>query len=79
MFKDAGIQMDTLFGDGSQARGCFLGKLMSAGKRLLTGEALFTTAYTKQASQKLRVAFSAFYAGKIIPMDLSKMGGRVAP
>ena len=75
MFMDAGIQMDTVFGDGSQAQGGLLGKLMGAGKRLITGESLFTTVYTNQGSQKLRVAFAAPYAGKIMPMDLSKMGG----
>jgi uncharacterized protein (TIGR00266 family) len=75
MFMDAGIGMDTVFGDGSAQQGGFLGKLLGAGKRLVTGESLFTTVYTNQASRKLRVAFAAPYPGKILPMDLSKMGG----
>ncbi|MED5618568.1 TIGR00266 family protein [Ideonella sp. BN130291] len=75
MFMDAGISMDTIFGDGSQSQGGFFGKLMGAGKRLLTGESLFTTIYTNQASTKLRIAFAAPYPGKIMPMDLSKLGG----
>jgi uncharacterized protein (TIGR00266 family) len=76
MFMDAGISMDTVFGDGSQNQGGGLfGKLLGAGKRLVTGESLFTTVYTNQGSTKLRVAFAAPYPGKILPMDLRKLGG----
>ncbi|MBK1612770.1 TIGR00266 family protein [Rubrivivax gelatinosus] len=76
MFMDPGITMDTVFGDGRQnAGGGLFGKLLSAGKRLVTGESLFTTVYTNQAAGKQRVAFAAPYPGKILPMDLSKMGG----
>jgi uncharacterized protein (TIGR00266 family) len=75
MFMEAGIGMDTVFGDGSAQQGGFLGKLLGAGKRLVTGESLFTTVYTNQASRKLKVAFAAPYPGKILPMDLSKLGG----
>ncbi len=76
MFMDAGIQMDTVFGDGSGAQGGGLfGKLLGAGKRLVTGESLFTTVYTNQAPGKLRVAFAAPYPGKILAMDLSRLGG----
>jgi uncharacterized protein (TIGR00266 family) len=79
MFMDAGISMDTVFGDGSQggATGGLLGKLLGAGKRLVTGESLFTTVYTNGASQKQRVAFAAPYPGKILPMDLRQLGGRL--
>lgn len=75
MFMDAGIDMDTVFGDGSQQSGGFFGKLMSAGKRLVTGESLFTTVYTNQGRGKLRVAFAAPYPGKILPMNLAQLGG----
>jgi len=75
MFMDAGIQMDTVFGDGSANQGGFLGKLLGAGKRLITGESLFTTVYTNQVETKQRVAFAAPYPGKIMPMDLKEMGG----
>jgi uncharacterized protein (TIGR00266 family) len=75
MFMDAAVQMDTVFGDGSQQQGGFFSKLLGAGKRLITGESLFTTVYTNQGSQKQRVAFAAPYPGKILPMELSKMGG----
>jgi uncharacterized protein (TIGR00266 family) len=76
MFMDAGIAMDTVFGDGSGGGGAGLfGKLLSAGKRLVTGESLFTTVYTNQGSGKLRVAFAAPYPGKILPMDLRQLGG----
>ena len=76
MFMDAGIQMDTVFGDGAQQQsGGLFGKLLGAGKRLVTGESLFTTVYTNQAAGKARVAFAAPYPGKILPMDLRQLGG----
>ena len=76
MFMDAGIQMDTVFGDGSQQQqGGLFGKLLGAGKRLVTGESLFTTVYTNQSAVKARVAFAAPYPGKILPMDLRQLGG----
>ena len=75
MFMESGIGMDTVFGDGSANQGGFFGKLMGAGKRLISGESLFTTIYTNESSVKRRVAFAAPYAGKIIPMDLRQLGG----
>jgi uncharacterized protein (TIGR00266 family) len=75
MFMDAGIQMDTVFGDGSAQQGGLFGKLLGAGKRLVTGESLFTTIYSNQARAKQRVGFAAPYPGKILPMDLKALGG----
>jgi len=76
MFMDAGIAMDTVFGDGSNSQsGGLFGKLLGAGKRLITGESLFTTVYTNQTASKQRVAFAAPYPGKILPMDLKQYGG----
>jgi uncharacterized protein (TIGR00266 family) len=76
MFMDGGIGMDTVFGDGSAQQGSGLfGKLLGAGKRLVTGESLFTTVYTNNAQDKRRVAFAAPYPGKILPMDLKALGG----
>ncbi len=75
MCMDAAIAMDTVFGDGSAQTGGFFGKLMGAGKRLVTGESLFTTVYTNQGQGKQRVAFAAPYPGKILPMDLRQLGG----
>jgi len=75
MFMDTGVDMDTIFGDGSQQQGGFLGKVLGAGKRLITGESLFTTVYTNTGSGKKRVAFAAPYPGKILAMDLKQLGG----
>ncbi|WP_430422463.1 TIGR00266 family protein [Methylibium petroleiphilum] len=75
MFMDAGIGMDTVFGDASAQQGGFFGKLLGAGKRLVTGESLFTTVYTNNVGSKQRVAFAAPYPGKILPMDLRTLGG----
>jgi uncharacterized protein (TIGR00266 family) len=77
MFKHAEIGMDTVFGDGSHAsqQGGFFGKLVGAGKRLLTGEGLFTTVFTHNGQGKARVAFAAPYPGHILPMKLSDIGG----
>ncbi len=76
-FMDAAITMDAVFGDGRQQQGGFFGKLLGAGKRLITGESLFTTVYTNNGSSKAKVAFGAPYPGKIIAMDLKQMGGMV--
>jgi len=78
MMMDDGLQMDTIFGDGSsQNQGGLFGKLVGAGKRLLTGESLFMTAFTNISSFKRNVSFAAPYAGKIIPLDLNELGGKV--
>ena len=74
-FMDAGITMDTVFGDGSAQTGGLFGKLVGAGKRLVTGESLFTTVYTNATSDKQRIAFGAPYPGKILAMDLRQLGG----
>ncbi len=77
MMMTDGIQMQTLFGDGSANEGGLMGKLFSAGKRLLTGENLFMTAYTNVSSAKRTVTFAAPYSGKIIPLNLDALGGKV--
>lgn len=78
MMMDNGIVMNTIFGDGSQQQNTgFLGKLLSAGKRLLTGESLFMTAFTNEGQGKKRVSFAAPYTGKIIPFDLGQLGGKI--
>ena len=77
MMMENDVQMETIFGDGSQEGGSFMGKLFSAGKRLLTGESLFMTAYTNVGSGKKKVNFASPYPGKIIPLDLSQLGGKI--
>jgi uncharacterized protein (AIM24 family) len=78
MMMDSDIQMNTIFGDGSQQQGAGLfGKLMSAGKRLLVGESLFMTAFTNIGQGKKRVSFAAPYTGKIIALDLQQLGGKI--
>lgn len=77
LMMDDGIQMQTLFGDGSKPQQGLLGKLMSAGKRVLTGESLFMTAFTNVGMGKKRVSFASPYPGKIIPLDLQLLGGKV--
>ena len=75
MFMDAGISMEAVFGDGSQANSGLWGALVGAGKRLITGEKMFTTVYQNQASQKRRIAFAAPFPGKIVALDLQRLGG----
>ena len=79
MMMDDGIQMQTLFGDGSQQSqsGGLLGKLLSAGKRLIVGENLFMTAFTNIGQGKKHVSFAAPYTGKIVALDLSKLNGKI--
>lgn len=79
MYKDAAVQMDTVFGDGShtgQGGGVF-NKLLSAGKRVVSGESLFTTMFTHAGSGKAKVAFAAPYPGTVMAMKLSEHGGRL--
>ncbi len=64
MYMDDGIEMETVFGDGSQQQTGIMGALMGAGKRLLTGESLFMTVFYNRSSQKKKVAFGAPYPGQ---------------
>lgn len=78
LMMDDDVEMQTIFGDGSrQQQSGILGKLFSAGKRLLVGESLFMTAFTNVGRGKRRVSFASPYPGKIIPLDLLQLGGRV--
>ena len=78
MYMEDGIALDTVFGDGSGGGGGgLLGKLVGAGKRLLTGESLFTSVYANQATVRRKLGFAAPYPGRILPMDLAALGGRV--
>jgi uncharacterized protein (AIM24 family) len=76
MMMDNGIKMETIFGDGSQQDGGIFGKLLSAGKRVLTGESLFMTAYQNIDLGKRKVSFASPYPGKIVPIDLQQFGGK---
>src|SRR5258705_1596776 len=77
MYMEDGIEMETIFGDGTQQTSGFLGSLMGAGKRLLTGESLFMTVFQNRGAGKKKVAFGAPYPGKIIPINLGEYGGRL--
>jgi uncharacterized protein (TIGR00266 family) len=77
MMMDEDITMNTIFGDGNGQEKGLLGKLMGAGKRVLTGEKLFMTAFTNTGKDKSRVSFASPYPGKIIPLDLDKEGGKI--
>lgn len=75
MMMTDGITMQTLFGDGNNTG--FMSKLFTAGKRMLTGENLFMTVYTNTSSQKRQVSFAAPYCGKIIALDLQRLGNKI--
>jgi uncharacterized protein (TIGR00266 family) len=78
MYMEDGVEMETIFGDGSnKGQGGFIGALMGAGKRLLTGESLFMTVFLNKSGQKKRVAFGAPYPGKILPVHLAEIGGEL--
>src|SRR5438876_8225129 len=77
MYMEDGIEMETVFGDGSQQQSGFVGALIGAGKRLLVGESLFMTVFLNKSSQKKRVAFGAPYPGKIVPVHLAEIGGEL--
>jgi uncharacterized protein (TIGR00266 family) len=75
MMMQDGIEMETVFGDGSQQQGGIFDKLLGAGKRLVSGESVFTTIFHNVGHTKRRVAFAAPYPGKIVPVKLSELGG----
>ena len=77
MYMDDGIEMETIFGDGSQQTGGFMGALMGAGKRLLTGESLFMTVFPNRSTAKRRIAFGAPYPGRIVAVHLAEIGGEL--
>src|SRR4026209_2766443 len=77
MYMDDGIEMETIFGDGSQQQAGIMGMLMGAGKRLLSGESLFMTVFHNRGSAKKKLAFGAPYPGKIIAIHLAEIGGEL--
>jgi uncharacterized protein (TIGR00266 family) len=78
MMMDDGITMQTIFGDGSQQQNnSIMGKLFSAGKRLLVGENFFMTAFTNTGAAKKRVSFAAPYTGKVVALNLLELGGKI--
>lgn len=77
MYKDPAITMNAVFGDGSGQTGGFMDKLVGAGKRVLTGESLFTTVFTHEGAGKAKLAFAAPYPGTILALDLSRYQGKL--
>lgn len=77
MYMDDSIEMKTIFGDGSDKESGILGKFLSAGKRVLTGESLFLTSYINQGYGKRQVTFAAPYPGKVVPLNLSQYNGKI--
>jgi len=77
LMMDEDIEMQTIFGDGSAQDKGVMGKIFGAGKRLITGEKLFMTAFTHDGDDKAKVSFASPYPGKIIPLDLSILGNKV--
>src|SRR5690606_1557571 len=76
MMMEDGLSMDTIFGDGSNQDSGVIGKLFSAGKRMMTRESLFMKGYLNTTANKRKVSFASPYPGKIVPIDLSKYGGK---
>jgi uncharacterized protein (TIGR00266 family) len=77
MYMDDGIEMETIFGDGSASQGGLMGALMGAGKRLLIGESLFMTVFQNKSAGKKKIAFGAPYPGKIVAINLKELGGEL--
>ena len=77
MYMDSQVRFETKMGDGSEPNQGLMGKLLSAGTRVLTGESLFVTHFTDHGGSKQRVAFAAPYPGKIVPVELALLGGSI--
>ncbi|MEE4245471.1 MAG: TIGR00266 family protein [Kangiellaceae bacterium] len=76
-YVEQGIDFEAKMGDGSDPDAGVMGKLLSAAKRTLTGESIFTTHFTNRGYNKARVAFSAPYPGSIIALDMSKINNKI--
>lgn len=76
-YMEDDISFETKMGDGSEVEQGFMGKMFSAGKRLIAGESLFMTHFTNEGRQKRRLTFASPFPGSIIPMDLAKLGGEI--
>jgi len=76
-YMEDGISFEARMGDGSRADEGIMGKLLNVGKRVLTGESIFLTHFTNEGQGKKRVSFAAPYPGKIVPVDLTKVGGEL--
>ncbi len=76
-YMEEGITFETHLGDGSRADEGLMSKLFGAGKRMLTGESVFVTHFTNRGEGKRRVAFAAPYPGRIVPLELSQLGGEI--
>jgi uncharacterized protein (TIGR00266 family) len=74
-YLEEGIEFEAKMGDGSEPDQGMMGKLIGAGKRMLTGESIFITHFTNRGAGKKRVSFAAPYPGKILAIDMSKIGG----
>lgn len=77
MYMTAGIQMETVFGDPNKKGANFWGKMMSAGKRVLTGESLFMTVFSNTSNRRETIAFGAPYPGRIEALHLDQLGGEI--
>ncbi len=76
-YMDDGISFEAKMGDGSNPRAGIMDTLLNVGKRVLTGESIFMTHFTNSGSGKKRVSFAAPYPGKIIPINLTEIGGKI--
>lgn len=77
MYMTSGIAMETVFGDPSAEQAGFFGKVLSAGKRMLTGESMFMTTFTNSSQKREQVAFASPYPGRILPLRLDELGGEI--
>jgi uncharacterized protein (TIGR00266 family) len=78
MYMEDGIGFETKMGDGSKPDAGFLDKLVSVGKRALTGESLFMTHFSHAGGEgKKHAAFGAPYPGKIVAIDLDEVNGEL--
>ena len=76
-WMDDGISFEAKFGDGSEPDKGFFGKILDAGKRVMTGESLFITHFTNTGYGKKRVAFAAPYPGTILPLNMGDIGKNI--
>ena len=76
-YIDSSISFESKMGDGSKPQEGFFNKIMSAGKRAISGESIFITHFSNQGESKQKAAFASPYPGKIIPLDMSTINNEI--
>ena len=75
IYKDAAVTFEAML-SGNRNKG-FFSRIAGAGKRVISGEKAFLSVFSNPGSRNARVAFSAPYSGKIVPVSLNAFNSEI--